>query len=458
MTNQAINERQDFTQGKVFGKLIKFSLPIILTGLLQTLYNASDMIVVGRFYEDGTNAMGAVGSCNSLINLIIGLFMGLAVGAGVVSAQNIGAKRFDKLKNIIDTSFIFSLVSGIALGILGFICAGTLLSWMGTPVEVIGEATEYLKAYFVGVPAGLVYNFLSAILRSSGDTKRPLIFLTVSGLFNVILNLIMVIVFKMGAVGVGIATSASQYLSAIFILIYIVKGKSVCKLNFLNVTFSKGELKNIIRIGLPAGIQSVLFAISNVLIQSTINSYGNDVVNGSAAASNIEAFVYISMNAFYHSTLTFVGQNFGAGKIERIPKITLLASLAVSIVGIGLGALVVCFGDVFLSIYEPDSAVVRDWGIKRLNIIVPLYFLLGAMEVSAGTLRGMGKSVLAMIICLVGTCVFRIVWIYTICKIIPNNISVLFLSYPVSWFITLATNLLFFFVAYKKTTKRKLIN
>lgn len=426
----------DFTEGAIFGKLIKFALPLMATGLLQTLYNASDMIVVGRFSPGGENSMGAVGACSALINLILNLFMGLATGAGVLAAQNIGAKKYDHLKKVVDTSIVTSLICGVVLSIFGFFMAEPLLTLMGTPDAVIVEAVPYMKAYFVGVPACMLYNFLAAILRSSGDSKRPLIFLAISGLCNVGLNLVMVLCFSMGAIGVGIATTVAQYISAIMIFVYMSRADIVCKIDIKGIKPNKEKLLSMIKIGMPAGVQGMLFSISNVLMQSTVNTYGDVIVNGNAAAANIEGFVYICMNAMYHSTLTFVGQNVGAGRYDRLKKIIFQNAMLVCGVGLIIGVGVTVFHEPLLQIYAPDSEVVRQAAANRLYVICSAYFLCGLMEVGCGAVRGMGRAILPMIVSLTGSCLLRVVWIFTICPLFPGNIYVLYLCYPITWIVT----------------------
>lgn len=443
-------KNNDFTEGAIFGKLIKFALPLMATGLLQMLYNASDMIVVGRFSPSKEIAMGAVGSCSALINLILNLFMGLATGAGVLAAQNIGAKKYDHLKRVLDTSVIASLVCGIALAIFGFFMAEPFLTLMGTPENVLREAVPYMKAYFVGVPACMIYNFLAAILRSSGDSKRPLIFLAVSGLCNVGLNLIMVLCFSMGAIGVGIATTAAQYISAIMIFVYMSRADIVCKIDVKSIKPDKEKLWAMIRIGMPAGVQGMLFSISNVLMQSTVNTYGDVIVNGNAAAANIEGFVYICMNAMYHSTLTFVGQNVGAGKYDRLKKIIWQNALLVSMVGIVIGVAVTIFHKPLLQIYAPESAAVRQAAANRLYVICSAYFLCGLMEVGCGAVRGMGKAILPMMVSLTGSCLLRIVWIFTICPLFAGNIYVLYLCYPITWIVTASAHFISSMIVSKK--------
>ena len=446
----------DLTEGPLLGKIIRFSLPLIASGLLQTLYNATDMVVVGRF--GGSNSMGAVGACGSLISLIIGLFLGITVGTGVLVAQCIGAKKERDVDDVVHTSLITATIGGAILGVIGFFLAEPLLSLMGTPDEIIGEAIPYLKAYFVGVPASMIYNFMATALRSEGNTKVAFVILAISGLSNVLFNLFFVIVFNMNALGVGIATAISMYISAILILVYMFRADIKCRLSLKKLRFNRAKFKSIIMIGIPSGIQSSLFSLSNVIIQSTINSYGEIVVAGNAAASNIDSFVYVAMNAFHHAALTFVGQNFGAKKYDRAKKSILLSAVTVALVGFALGFSAFMFGDTLLSIYEPNNEAVRQVGLLRMSVISVTYFLCGIMEVASGALKAFGYSTRSMIISLVGSCIFRLVWVVTVCPlpIFAGNIKVLFVSYPITWIITTTALFIATYFAYKKQCNRHL--
>ncbi len=450
MTEAKKTKRADFTEGPLFIQLIKFSLPLMATGLLQSLYNASDMIVVGKFSPSGDNAMGAVGACSALINLLLNLFIGLATGAGVIVAQNIGAKKYKDVKDTVDTSVVASLVCGCVLALIGFFAAEPLLILMGTPETLIDEATLYMKAHFMGAPASIFYNFMASILRSSGDSKRPLVFLSVSGLVNVLLNLVMCLVFGMGAVGVGIATAASQYVAAVMIFVYMTRADTVCKISRENFKVNMRKLWLIIKIGVPTGLQGMLFSISNVLMQSSINAYGDVVVNGNSAAANIESFVYVAMNAMYHCAITFVAQNVGARKYERVKKVIWQSSLIVAVVGVFLGVGVRLFADPLLSIYA-SKEIVREAGIRRITMICLPYFLCGLMDVGCGAVRGMGKTVLPMIVSLTGSCLLRIVWIkYIYEPMFLGNIYMLYACYAISWIITALAHYVCTVVLYKK--------
>ncbi len=456
------------TEGPLLGKMLKYALPLMATGLLQVLYNASDMVVVGNFSPAGSVAMGAVGSCGPLINLLVNAFMGLSVGTGICVARWIGAGKHKDVRDVVHTSLLGGLICGIFIGIFGFIMCEPLLKLMlGTgedTAKTLAEAVPYMRAYFVGMPAMMVYNFLASALRSSGDTKRPLIFLSISGLLNVGLNVFMVLGFGMGAVGVGIATSAAQYASAIMILVYMCRYDGVCKVNLREVRMKKADILEVVRNGLPAGLQSVVFSISNVLIQSTINSYGNAVIAGSAAAGNLEGFIYIAMNSLYQTAMTFAGQNVGAEKIERVKRVGFIAVTVVIITGLLIGMLCLVFGDQLLSIYinENDTQSglsveeVFSAGKLRLEIICTTYFLCGVMEVLSGLMRGMGKPVIPMVVSIIGSCALRIVWIVTVCNLIfPGEIIYLYIAYPVTWALTSAAHLVCCIVTYKHLIRQR---
>ena len=430
----------DFTDGKIAGKMIKFAMPLMATALLQSLYNAADMIVVANFAPNGSFAMGAVGACGSLFSLFVNFFLGLSVGVGICVAQNIGARRPEQVKKYVHTAAVMSLICGIAMGVLGFFTAETMLKWMGTPDTLLPEASQYMRAVFVGMPANLVYNFLASALRSSGDSKRPLIFLTVSGLANVGINFLMVMGFGMGAVGVGIATTISQYLSAILIVVFMLKTSGVCRVYPRELKIHREMVVGIMQNGLPTGLQSVVFAISNVLIQASINSFGDIAVAGSGAANNIENFIYVAMNAISIATITVVSQNVGAAKFERIKRTMVVSLITVSVVGLGIAGLVMLFHEPLLAIYAPGNdataQAVRDSGLVKLLFVGCPYFLCGIMECVSGSLKGMGRSLISMIVSIIGSCALRILWIYTVCPFFSDNIGVLYLAYPVTWIVT----------------------
>ena len=443
----------DMTKGPLFKKIIIFTIPIILSNVLQLLFNAADIVVVGQYC--GSLAVAAVGSNSSIVGLLINVMLGLSVGTGIITAQGIGAKDFKTVEKTVHTSIPTALIVGGLLSIVGFFFSKTILKLMDSPQDVLPLATTYLKIYFLGVISNSVYNFGAAILRAAGDTKSPLIFLTVSGIFNVLLNLIFVIVFNMGVAGVAIATTASQTLSAILVLIALIKRTDCCHLNIRKMRIYKNELLKIIRIGLPSSIQSSMFSISNVLIQASVNSFGAIAVSGNAAAASIEGFVYTSMNAFHMTALNFTGQNIGAGKFKRVNKVLLENLICVSVTGIILGTLAYTFSRPLLSLYITDSEAAIKIGIARIACIGLPYFLCGIMDVIAGVLKGLGATLYSALISILGVCAFRLFWIFVIFRIEAfHNLESLFISYPISWALTSITYFLVYILILKKIKKK----
>ena len=446
----------DMCNGNIFLKIIKFSIPLALMGMLQLFYNAADLIVVSNFSGD-SEALGAVGSTNSIINLLVNLFIGLSVGTNVIVAKYFGAKKFDKISDVVHTSILTSFIIGIVLGILGFIFARPLLNLMNNDLDL---SVLYLKIYFVGMPFNLVYNFAASVLRAVGDTKRPLYFLTISGMANIVLNLIFVIVFKMSVAGVALATVISQVISCILILFALFKSNECYQLRFNKLKINKKALIEITKIGLPAGIQSSIFSISNVLIQSSINKFGPIVMNGNSAASSVEGFVYTAMNSVYHAALAFMGQNVGAKKVKNIKKVTIYSLIIVCIVSMTLGGILFLSGQHVLKIYT-DVPKEIEVGFIRLHYLCLPYFLCGIMDVMVGCLRGLGYSTLPMIVSIVGVCGFRIFWIlgifynYTDFQNV-EDLNMLYISYPISWIITFFAHLGCYLFASRK--RIKLIN
>jgi len=426
------NYEMDMCRGAILPKVIRFSIPLMLTGVLQLLYNAADVIVIGQY--SGKEALAAVGSTGSLINLLINVFMGFSVGASVMVAQHYGSGNRKALQDTVHTAIALALVCGLGVGLLGFAAARPLLQWMGTPGDVIDGSELYIRIYFIGMPANMLYTFGSAILRAVGDTKRPLRFLSIAGVVNIVLNLVFVIVFQMSVAGVALATIIAQGISAVLVMRCLMTTSGGIQYHPRKTRFDRASLRAIFRIGLPAGLQGSLFSISNVLIQSSINSFGSVTMAGCAASSNLEGFVYTSMNSVYQACLTFVGQNRGAGQYRRVRQ-TLWICLGVVLgVGIVTGGLFTLFAPALLSIFNTNPEVIRQ-GMIRLAIICPTYFLCGMMEVSVGQLRGLGYSVFPMIATLVGVCGLRIVWVYTVFAAIPT-LSALLWSYPISWLVT----------------------
>ncbi len=438
----------DMTSGALLPKILIFSGPLILTGILQLLYNAADVVVVGRFA--GATSLAAVGSTGSLINLIINVFMGLSVGTSVMVARYYGAGDVRMVQDTVHTSILVALLSGIVVGIFGFVMAKPILRLMDSPDDVIDLAALYVRIYFVGMPFNLLYNFGAGILRAVGDTKRPLYYLTISGAANVILNLILVIVFHMGVAGVAIATVVSQAISMVLVLLCLIRTQGIIHLDLKKLRIRKAPLLGIMQVGLPAGLQGSLFSISNVLIQSSVNSFLSTAMAGNAAASNLEGFVYTAMNSIYQADLTFASQNYGAGKKDRVKSVLWNCLGTVVVIGLGLGLLFMAFDRTLLSVYNQDPAVI-DFGVLRMHIILPTYFLCGMMDVMVGQLRGIGYSIMPMIVSLTGACLFRIVWIMTIFSMPQfHTLQMLYISYPVSWGLTFAIHMICYLTIARK--------
>ncbi len=450
-TSKSKNYQIDMCSGAILPKLLLFALPLIGSSILQLLFNAADVVVVGRFAGD--NALAAVGSTGSLINLIVNMFVGLSIGANVITAKYYGAKKYKDLSEAIHTSMLLSVISGIVLTFLGVFGAKRILMWMQSPTEVLDLAAQYLKFYFLGITATMVYNFGSAILRAVGDTRRPLYYLFFAGIINVVLNLIFVICFDMSVVGVAVATTISQCFAAICVVRCLVKDDGVIKLNLKELKIHKIKLIEILKTGVPAGFQGMVFSFSNVVIQSSINAFGAITIAGNSAAANIEGFIYVSMNAFYQAAISFTSQNFGAKKFERIKKVAFLAESCVLVIGLSLGILIAFLGKYPLYLYSSSADVIVA-GQKRLLYMGLPFFLCGMMDVMCGMLRGLGYSITPMIISMLGACGFRLLWIFTIFQIpIFHKIEMLYISYPISWIITFAAQLICFVLAYRKIKK-----
>lgn len=439
------------TEGSLLKKIILFAIPLILTGLLQQFYNAADLVVVGMF--EGEIALAAVGATGSLTNLVVGLFMGLSVGAGVSVAHHIGAEERGEVKRVIHTAIPTAFILGIIVSIAGFILAPDLLRMMDNPENVIGHSTLYIRIIFLGLPASMVYNYAASMLRSAGDAKHPLIFLSVSGIVNVVLNVVLIAVFNLGVAGVAIATITSQYLSAIMIIVFMIRSDDYMHFSFKDICFDKKKISKILYIGIPSGLQGCLFSLGNVMIQSSINSLGDTVMAGSAAAANLEGFVYIAMNALYHVSLTFVGQAVGAKAYRYIKKIVAYSAAVVTVLGLVTGILILVFNKQLVGLYAPDNEAVLNEALKRLIIILPTYFLCGNMEVLCGALRAMGKSITAMVVSLAGACGLRVLWVQTVFRFV-NTAECVYYSYPISWFITTVCHLIFLIVFVKNTIRQ----
>ena len=427
----------DMLNGPVLPRLLSFALPLMLSSMLQLTFNAADVIVVGRF--EGDAALAAVGAPGALINLLINLFLGLSVGANVVVSQYFGAGSFKDTSESVHTSIAMSLVGGVLVGVVGYFLAGFFLGLMNTPGEVLPLATTYMRIYFLGMPANMLYNFGAAILRAVGDTRRPLTYLTVAGVVNVLLNLVFVIAFHMGVAGVALATIISQAISAILVILCLLRTDGPIHLDLKRIRLYGDKALRIAKVGLPAGLQGMVFSISNVMIQSTINSFGKVAVAGNTTASNLESYIYVAMNSIYQAAITFTGQNVGARKYDRIARVTRASLLAVFGIGVVLGGLLMLFKGTLFGIYTSDAAVMAAASM-RTNVIAPTYFLCGMMDTTVGLLRGMGASVTPMVVSIMGVCVLRIVWILAIYPMDPT-LTMLYISYPISWGITFAAHL-----------------
>ena len=438
----------DMCSGSVFKKMLMFALPLMCSSILQLLFNAADIVVVGRFAGD--NALAAVGSNTALINLLTNLFVGMSIGTNVLTAQYYGAKKDNDLKETVHTSMLLSFFSGIFLTVLGIILARTLLELMQAPPEVLELAVLYLRIYFLGMTSTMVYNFGSAILRAVGDTKRPLYYLLGAGIVNVLLNLFFVIVCNMGVAGVAAATAISQTISAVLVVRCLMKEQGGIHLDIKSLSITKDKLLKILQIGLPAGFQGMVFSLSNVVIQSAVNSFGAIAVAGNSAAANIEGFVYMAMNAFYQATISFTSQNYGAKQYKRIYKILFTGELLVVITGLILGNAAVFFGEALLGIYSTSQPVIAE-GMTRLKMICTVYALCGIMDVFVGALRGIGYSVVPMIVSLIGACGLRLLWIATVFQIPEyHSLQTVYISYPITWIITLTVHAVTFAIAAKK--------
>ena len=440
--------------GPLFKSILFYTIPIILTGILQLLFNAADLVVVGRFC--GEISVAAVGNAGTVTSLIVNLFIGLSVGTSVTVAHALGANKADAVHRAVHTALPAAIVSGAIITVIGFAFSDGLLHLMDTPDSVLPLSSLYLKIYFIGMIFMMVYNFCSAVLRAAGDTKSPLIFLTIAGVVNVVLNVIFVTLFDMNVAGVAWATTISQGVSAALVVLTLMRRKDACRLYLKKIRFYKAELLEMVRIGLPAGIQNCLFSISNVIIQSSINSFGDIFMSGNAAANNIDGFLYVTLNGFHQTALNFIGQNVGAGQYKRAKKVLWSCLGYVLVFGFVIGSVILLLGPSLLSIYVPNSPEAVQWGMVRLTCLCYPFLLGGLMDVSTGALRGMGASTSPMIISVLGICGLRILWIYTIFQIPAfHTPQCLYYSYAVSWGVTFLCQLAAFFLLYRRRTKEQ---
>ncbi len=441
----------DMTTGPLMGKLVAYAVPVVITGILQLLFNAADVIVVGRYA--GRTALAAVGSTTSLINLIVNLFMMISIGVNVAVARYYGAHEPMEVSETVSTAMTMSVIIGIFVGVFGIVASRPMLVLMDSPADVLDQAALYLRIYFMGIPAFMVYNFGAAVLRAVGDTQRPLKFLSVAGVINVVLNLITVVGLKMGVAGVGIATAVSQYVSAAFIVLSLIKTEGCLHLEVKEMHIYRDKLTEILRIGLPAGLQSMLFSITNVMIQSSVNSFGSVVMAGNSAAGNIDGFIYVAMNSVTQTAMAFTGQNMGARKYERIGPILKNCLLLVVLVSGVMGALSCIFREQLISIYANGDPEVIFWGAQRMLIVSAPYFIYGLSDTMVGVVRGMGNSTMPMIISVFGICAFRILWLYTAFAMQPTY-AMLMIGYPVSWTVTMLGQMVCYLIVKKRLIVR----
>ncbi len=445
---QKSTHTMDMCTGSVLKKMLLFALPLMLSGVLQLLFNAADVMIVGRFA--GESSLAAVGSTTSLINLLTNLFVGLSIGANVLTARYFGASQERELSETVHTSMTVSLLCGVVLTVIGSITAPIILTWMQTPPEVLDLAVVYLRTYFIGMTATMIYNFAAAILRAVGDTKRPLWFLSIAGVVNVSLNLLFVIVFHWGVFGVGLATAISQTIAAVCVVVCLMREKGAIRLDIRHLGIKRDKLIKIAQVGLPAGVQGSLFSLANVVIQSSVNSFGEIVVAGSSAASNLEGFAFMAMNAFHQAAISFTSQNIGAGRRDRIKRIVRTALACVVVTALLVGGILLLFGEPLLHLYTDEPAVVAA-GLERMRVMAMSFALAGMMDVMVGVLRGLGYSVMPMLVSLGGVCALRLVWIATVFQLPAfHSIGMLYITYPVSWAVTFATHAICFAVVRKR--------
>ena len=443
----------DMCSGRLLPKILTFALPLMCSSILQLLFNAADIIVVGKFAGD--NSLAAVGSNTALINLLVNLFVGLSVGSNILSARFIGAGNRESLRQTVHTSMLLAILSGVFLAVVGVTAAKPVLHLMNVPDAILPLAVLYLRIYFLGMPAAMLYNFGAALLRSVGDTRRPLYFLFAAGMVNVALNLLFVIVCRLDVAGVAIATVISQCLSAFLVVRCLMREDNAIRLDLRELRISAARLRQILAIGVPSGIQGIAFSLSNVIIQSSINGFGETVISGNTAAVNIEGFIYMACNAFYQANVAFTSQNYGAGRYERLRPIALCsAACSVSVAAIG-GLLGYFFGPQLLHIYSDSEAVVAA-GMVRITILFLPYVTCGLMDVIVGSIRGIGYSVTPMVVTLLGACAFRVAWIAFIFPMPQfHTVEAIYWSYPISWTLTFLAHLVCYVFMLRRLYRRE---
>ncbi len=441
----------EMTEGPFFKKILHFAIPVTLTGLLQIVYNTADTAVVGRFA--GKMALAAVGSTGSMIGLIVNLFTGLAMGAGVLSARMLGAKDKEGVRRSVQTAMGLSVLSGLLISVIGILLSPTLLKWMQAPADTINLSTLYVRIYFLGAPGAMVFNFGAAIIRSTGDTRRPLQYLAVSGFLNIALNLFTIVVLHWGVAGVAIATIASQYLTAVLAVRYLTRTQSAVHLDLRAVRFFKAELKEILHIGVPAGLQNALFSISNVIIQSNVNSFGSDAMAGISAGSNYDAYIYTATNGFAQAAMTFVSQNVGAKRAENLRRVWLVSVGSAAVAAISLQTIGLLLREPIVLLFSSDPAVIAV-GTERMALIMPFFVFCSLLDVTCGAVRGLGRSFQIMLVSLFGACGLRLLWVFCFLPM-RRTLPFLYISYPLSWGITFLIAATLFLVFTQPTRLRK---
>ena len=445
-------QNRSMLEGPLFRNIILYTIPVMLTGVLQLLFNAADLVIVGRFC--GSISVAAVGATGAITNLIVNLFIGLSVGAGVTVAHGLGGEDDEAVSRTVHTAVPTAIITGLILSVIGINLAKPVLIWMETPDNVLPLSAIYMQIYFAGMPFSMLYNFCASILRAAGDTKSPLTYLSLAGVINVVLNVFFVTVFHMNVAGVALATILSQVVSALLVLRTLMRRTDACHFELREMHIYKPQLMKMIRIGMPAGVQGSMFAISNVIIQSSINSFGDAVMSGNAAAGNIEGFLYIALNAFHQTAVNFIGQNVGALQYKRVNKVLWLCLACSTVLGLAGGIVIYAAGETLLGIYITDSASAITYGMERLLYVAVPYFILGLMDVSTGALRGLGASITLMIISILGVCGIRIAWIYTIFQMPQyHDPKSLYVSYIVSWVATFIAQMIAYRVIYKRHTR-----
>lgn len=440
----------DMSTGSLLPKLIMFTIPVMLSGLLQLLFNAADLIVVGRFAS--SNALAQVGATTAIINLIVNLLIGLATGTNVTLARYYGAKDNRGISETVHTTMVLAVIGGTIIGIVGVTGARPLLTMMGTPDDILDGAVLYMRIVFIGMPVSAVYNYGAAILRAVGDTRHPLYYLVAAGIMNVILNLFFVIVCHLAVAGVAIATTLSQVLSMVLIVRCLMKSEGTYRLELKKLRIYKDKLIQLLRLGVPAGLQGCVFSFSNVIIQSSINTFGSAVISGNTAAGSIDGFMFCAVDSFNQTATSAISQNMGARNYKRSEKVVRYCSIITTLLGVIVSVIALLLREQLIGIYASDAEVI-EYGVYRMLICCPIYFTAGLMNMMGGVNRGLGYSMLPTIVSLIGACVFRIVWIYTVFAAVPT-LLVLYISYPITWSITTVAHYISYFAIKKRAYQK----